>query len=287
MHNNLPKTLYKYLSNESQYLFDSLENNYWYFAHKDDFNDPSDFQVRWTTKNQKDILKKFIEHRHIRNKKDIFELLTNGSLSDYFQLALDQNILKKPELVNIFRGEDNPFEKIETFQNKIGILCLSTSNNNSMMYSHYSNNHKGICIEYNSERIFDHFKKDDQVNIAGAFVKYEHEQPNPFFLEQAGENQTKEYNNSLKQQILCKYDFWNYEEEYRVLRLPIDNKDNSNFSRSKLTLPDKSIRSIIFGHNCSIDFKNEVMAKLNPQIEFKQARVLHDRYNHVEIFEID
>lgn len=60
-----------------------------------------------------------------------------------------------------------PFQKnVDEYFNKVGILSLCEENTNLVMWSHYSDNHKGYCIEYNLDsNIINklNFENDDEI----------------------------------------------------------------------------------------------------------------------------
>lgn len=49
------------------------------------------------------------------------------------------------------RTENYYFNKI---QKEIGVYCLTTVPDSILMWSHYANNHKGVCLEYCGLNVF-------------------------------------------------------------------------------------------------------------------------------------
>lgn len=87
---------------------------------------------------------------------------------------------------------------IETIDKKWKILCFSTSQSNTLLWSHYADKHKGICIEFDIEK--------DKIFQCALKVQYEKKVPN--------------FGNDLNDYVLrliTKSDAWEYEDEYRIL----------------------------------------------------------------------
>lgn len=118
-------------------------------------------------------------------------------------------------------------EIVNTF--KKGVLCLSKKFNSPLMWSHYANQHKGLCIEYDMKDV-----KNEQVHeviyggsreiLTSEIVEW---------LDEPG-NDTR-----IKQVcLLTKSGEWRYESEWRMF--------------SSIGLGDSlpPIKSIIFGYKC-------------------------------------
>ncbi|MGG7447390.1 DUF2971 domain-containing protein [Kosakonia oryzendophytica] len=118
-------------------------------------------------------------------------------------------------------------EIVNTF--KKGVLCLSRKFDSPLMWSHYANQHKGICIEYDMRSV-----KGEHVHevIYGGSRKILTSEINEWLNNP--ENDTR-----LKQVcLLTKSGEWRYESEWRIFGpLGIGN-----------SLPP--IKSVIFGFKC-------------------------------------
>jgi len=98
-------------------------------------------------------------------------------------------------------------DKIKEFVlNDLRIICLTPHWNNMLMWSHYADSYKGICIEYDWSSL----ATDDFFRIRVFPVKYSN----------AFRDYTFDYNkiNGYKTlAALYKSDCWNYENEWRVV----------------------------------------------------------------------
>ena len=105
---------------------------------------------------------------------------------------------------------------------KIAICSFTENNKNNLMWSHYTNNHKGICVEYTAE-LFEYLK-----TLKGYIVywkvNYSEEPPIVKGLE--------DINSKVEKIIFNKQSEWKYENEHRVVffsdkdteYIPIDRK---------------------------------------------------------------
>jgi len=142
-----------------------------------------------------DILKQRIKVSRIEDSNDPFELLPCE-----FGKA----------------GIPSAFEDIKnSIDDKHGYLCFSTEWSNPVMWSHYADKHRGICLGFD-------FK--DEGDIPSGFVDY---LPNRIRYEDGIHSQMPAFLNAL---LWSKYEHWAYENEFRFLVL-LENiiKENKFF----------------------------------------------------------
>lgn len=89
----------------------------------------------------------------------------------------------------------------ERITEQIGVLCLSGVKNDILMWSHYADSHRGICLEFDGH--FEFFVNTQE-------VKYPPVRPriNPF-------RQSQE--EMMKAALLTKAEHWKYEQEWRLV----------------------------------------------------------------------
>ena len=107
-------------------------------------------------------------------------------------------------------------EMTEIFKN-IRIACFSTSPLNVLMYSHYTDKHKGICIEYD-------FSDFDTENTSLLEVKYKEELKIDSEIAQIMMKSDNDINEEISFLDLfrTKHLNWEYEKEYRVMTYDVD-----------------------------------------------------------------
>lgn len=147
-----------------------------------------------------------------------------------------------------------------------GIYSLSKTYNNELMWVHYSNSHKGYCIEYDFKDLEDfelkfsecnplsHMNRFDKVNYSEKLFQISKVAP--------------KYDDMIKF-LLSKSKKWKYEEEYRVI---------TSIS-GKFTYSNKCLKSVTFGLNMSELEKNFIIRKLKDKcIDFYQMYRIKDQF---------
>lgn len=178
---------YQPLSSEQHktWLIETLLENKIYCSHPADFNDPWDMKpLVKETYNEGDI-NKFIEY--LRNKHaSSFEKMKCTGEFIYDNAFLD-------ELARSF-----VLWHWEMFEKKFRVYCLTLSSDNLLMWSHYANNHRGICLEF-----------DTNNSVFGSAWNVEYHEEYPY--------SPWDNNFDVMRLALTKAKCWMYEREYRVL----------------------------------------------------------------------
>ncbi|KJR18275.1 DUF2971 domain-containing protein [Vibrio sp. S234-5] len=128
--------LYKYRST-SKFSLEGLINNELYFSKYTDFNDPFEFATPFPdlVKTYKKAEEKFVEY--YANKEIPKEV--------YLELI---NLVKTPS-EDVIKKRFDTLSEIKNNTQKMGIFCMSKTDGNILMWSHYAEEHKGFCIEFN------------------------------------------------------------------------------------------------------------------------------------------
>ena len=131
---------------------------------------------------------------------------------------------------------------------------------NTLMWAHYANSHKGICIKYKLSSTL--IKRDNK--ITGLFASVEYPEV-PFNIE-------SENHFEFNECFLIKQAEWKYENEVRLIYFNADNSDN--FQTLKLE-GDNKIEAIYFGYRCSQTEKDTIknILKNNSEIRFFQMKI--------------
>lgn len=194
----IPRKLYKYYSVNDN-LFNLIRNHSCWFSKPSDFNDPFDCNLDISIgRNPKEIM-------HNMDKSSMLRLLYDA-LSQKGDDVIDAGarIIKKPFLLkNII----NEIHKYYIDQN-IGVFCLSQDPANILMWSHYADSHKGICIEFDIKRGGFFYNNLLPVQYKRTYPKFElsdyHMEDDMMF--------------TMHQRAICTKSFlWKYEKEWRVI----------------------------------------------------------------------
>jgi Protein of unknown function (DUF2971) len=125
----------------------------------------------------------------------------------------------------------------------ITLSCFTDSYNNNVMWSHYANNHQGICVEYKSE-LFNYLKSLKGF-FAQNYVKYAKAPP------EIDASRYRDEENIWKM-IFTKQSEWSYEKEVRIVRL-------SNKDIEFIEFPQSLIKNVIVGSKAPEELINRVL----------------------------
>lgn len=147
-------------------------------------------------------------------------------------------------------------KKKDSFKNKlnnIGICCFTENKNSILMWSHYSDSHKGYCLEF--------FKKENElypVNYIKDFARtnyYENVKDSEFHIT---------YSKSIE---------WKYENEFRSI---VTNIDSKNPNSRKIKFDDKRLKAVYFGVKATDKLKMQVIKILEKN---------YSNYEDIELYE--
>ncbi len=182
----IQRHLYKYRTLNSN-LDKILINDELWFSNPNDFNDPFDCQIVVDSNNSQQEIEQFI----IKNS------LTPVSSIEATRLA--KIMISKPQewdkIVN---------ETIQTQINASGVCCFGGNADNILLWSHYTDSHKGVCLKFDVLADLDFFVFPMKVTYQPNYPIYNHLK-----------NQTQLVDSLIK----TKSDVWTYEEEVRIVKL--------------------------------------------------------------------
>ena len=231
--------LYKYYG-ENQFSPDRAfqENGFSVcFSRLSDLNDP--FESRF---NMEDLIPILFENSYKEFEK------TKQKLEEELNINLKKEDIEKGYIDGFKRKiKEQESEIIRKIEEKVRVFCLSKTNNNKLMWSHYSDSYKGLCIEFEFDEKSG-FPCDFENNIFK--VKYQdHLLKAPYDITPNSKS-IKEFTINM---LTTKDLVWNYENEYRSLGnvndLIIKNKNKNNFFTTTF-VKTECISNIIFGFKC-------------------------------------
>ncbi|MGE6300594.1 DUF2971 domain-containing protein [Serratia liquefaciens] len=222
-----------------KYTLDILMNDRIFFSKAENFNDPYDFLP---TVN-----------------------LTPEKIERYCNEALPVEVREGFKKAIVSTSEQE-VEKVfvENFRDNFAIFCATRDHKNFLMWSHYGDNHKGICIALktyknteNNEALHvetDQFKKVRNRSNETYFplfpVQYSNMRPPQFdFLGNVIDKKVPDF-------ILTKSEVWKYEDEVRAVML-ISNTDTQ-----LVKLKKNQIAEVFIGSQVPQEIKNKLIEKL-------------------------
>lgn len=204
--------VYKYHRN-NEFLENLIKDKSIWHSTANSFNDPFEFKSSLVENVDRDDVKNWLNSGRKKLEEDQLNQIT-----DYW-------LGRKVDMAKMLTEKIN--EKLSTG----GVSCFSWRHDNLLMWAHYADNHKGVCLEYNIAYSPDFFK--DLLP-----VRYTDDYPNIDYI--------KNGSKAITEIITTKSTHWSYEEEYRSC------KRESGLHSFDI----KSLRSIIFGCRCS---KEEIL----------------------------
>jgi hypothetical protein len=177
--------IYKY-TGISNYLDASLINHELYFNNPQNFNDP--FDCNFILDTDCSVIEKtnYIRENMARQGflQDKIDDIVTKALNDY---EFWGQMIKK--------GKDK-------FLNQIGVSCFSKTNENPLLWAHYSEKHKGICLVFETTLDREFFDRTYD-------VKYRSNYPKINFIRDRAR---------FDELVLTKSIDWIYEQEVRVMK---------------------------------------------------------------------
>jgi len=143
-------------------------------------------------------------------------------------------------------------DNLKSLLRGIGVVCLSTTPKNILMWSHYAKYHQGFVCEFKVKVYVEEDLAAAAIKLIAFPIDYKNERP-VFTYDEPSEME------ALKKFLLAKYDAWSYEREYRVLDFE-RGPGIHHYDRDNLLV------GIIAGAKmCSSDF-----SKLSKEVEILQ-----------------
>jgi hypothetical protein len=220
-------------------------------------------------------------YKYTKYRKDFFEnfqlkLSRFGEFNDPFEMMPGDFLLTLPqtELATIFTQHpllSDPDHHLECYQNvsagvraSLGVICFSGRSDSLLMWSHYADNHNGICIEFDTQSNF--FKKENleeyqfflsvKTSSEDASLwklrEVTYNKNRPLFIDPAElEHETESW--------FIKSDEWAYEKELRAL-IPLTNaihRDDMFFC----SINRDNVKAVTLGCQMDIMKKKEIFLR--------------------------
>ena len=135
-------------------------------------------------------------------------------------------------------------------RSQMGITCLSELDDSLLMWAHYANNHRGMCVEYELMEI------NRQLNFTPIPVIYSEDRAciRSLNLDTVGRDTTKVFLESLT----TKSSEWSYEKEWRIIRDDSACGDRWNAEKKGALLDMIRPTSVILGCMAKQEFSDTV-----------------------------
>lgn len=229
-------SLYKY-SKIDDYTLENLNKNQLYVNSVNNFNDPYEF---------------------------IFKYEVRDSLwIDFLKLIFEDSYTEIPSDVNkddIMRGITNHY--FAQLHDGIGAVCFTENENDDLLWAHYGDCHRGICVEFDNNLLpFSKCEKIEYVNEIYTIII----------------DDIAYYRDRIPiihgKSLIRKNTIWSYEKEWRLILE----------AKMLLDYQPTAIRSITFGFFCKSEDKLRIIkATSHLNVQYYDVARSKDRYRIVK-----
>ena len=195
-----------------------VEHNF-FFATRQSFNDPFDCAIPDLSQIPGTYLKRFVEEFVDRKFSEARE---------------DEKLQMIKKLMSVEALEDIR-NRLQKEVDKAGIVCFSKVRDDILMWAHYADKHKGLCLEFDGS---------SNCIFLGEAQPVEYEEYTPIPLHENSDRR-------LTRAILTKSKHWSNENEYRIFK--------PGAAGHKLNYPVELLTGIIFG--CMMPEKERASVK--------------------------
>ena len=230
-----------------------------YCSNPTSFNDPWDCKPHFNTEILNDSAER---QKHAQWVIDVCQ--RKSPIPPEAQERMRQTFLHNPaaaaKLINQLSGE-----MASDIDERYRVYCLGTNPQNLLMWSHYADSHRGICLEFSLRN-----------EIFCAALKCEYSSAYPIMKLHDNSDDTALLS------LLAKSDVWSYEKEYRLIAqdeskaFPDSESLKSNGHFLKFT--QGALVSVITG--CQSDHQriHDLVKSVDPTVAVKQATRVPNRF---------
>jgi hypothetical protein len=240
-------------STVSEETIKSLESGEVWFSDPEGFNDPYDCNLNVNSELTLDEIKKYM---HLIAITYGWELPPRSVINDFH---LNQRV----RFSEIYRKEIKNY----------GISCFSLRDDSLLMWSHYADKHKGMCLTFNTKR--------DELFFKGIFpVLYTKQYPEFNIAKEALKHNSIDQSlaiNSMFFMLGFKSIDWLYEKELRLVR----QKQSDEPFRGLVKFNKLSLIDLKFGTKTSDDDIYKV-CKILSSLEYNHVRIWRARLSNFE-----
>jgi hypothetical protein len=204
--------LYKYLQPGR---VDVLKNRNIRFTQPGDFNDPFEFRPQIQAAASDEQVRTYVENNFDQLVEQ--ELDKYGALTQLVPQATMRELLRTqkarlPELFRLLEPQmlENVSSALDRFLNQnVGVLCLSEVRDSILMWGHYTDDHRGFVLGFDSNHSFFSKRRSGQDEFGFLRqVEYQHQRPNVVLSD-----------TSSPAWFQTKSEQWAYEKEWRTVRV--------------------------------------------------------------------
>lgn len=271
--------LFKYLKPER---IDILKNKSIRFSQPSVFNDPFEFKPVISTVASPEYVEKYFN-----DNLDVLVETELSNLTEHFRYKVSKSDLR--DMWNDFFASHKHFlsQKLENTATKfsdvfteksnelIGVLSLTEKCDNLLMWAHYADSHRGICLGFDATADFFNRKRSENDEFYHLRkVEYSGKRPSKSMTDMCSTDM-----------FLLKSNDWKYEQEWRICSVLIDaNTINEQVSPTAylFNLPGSAITEVIVGANADEALITSINEILNNDSELSHVKLKRAKVSKCE-----
>ncbi|MBL0568965.1 DUF2971 domain-containing protein [Aeromonas hydrophila] len=179
--------------------------------------------------------------------KPTLKLTSSATLNDPFEKIVPSDLDEMTlEMYSAATNKDSKIKLSRTFNNitnriynrACGIVSLSETPRNILMWSHYTNQHKGICIGYKSNMLVNKEKEnpDYPCHYQPIKINYDNRRFDKYTDIIKGATLSEVRREILTKSLTTKSNDWMYEKEHRLIIPMLDYDDIKYIGKDSLSL---------------------------------------------------
>jgi hypothetical protein len=252
------RVLYHWQRFDAEHLAKTLKDLVIYCSSPVDFNDPWDCKPFFNT----EILNDPEENeKHVAWAVDLCRRRTAMSETDIE--AMKETLRNDPaRSTALIRDQSESMEA--AILRRYRVYCLGPDFESVLMWAHYADSHKGICLEFSLRN-----------DVMCSALKCEYLKEFPIM-----KLHSREDADALRV-LLAKADPWNYEEEYRIVAQEREHAVGTGTlitDKGFLKLPKGALVSVIVGCRGDYEKVSKLVQALAPDVKVKRAVQVQNCY---------
>lgn len=232
------------------YELSNLRNGIAFFGDIKNFNDPSEGMIR--LQRLVHSSSPFSEKSLIDGARILFSDINSNWMLPAWLIHAIRSALNKNSLWEVFVDLNKVVKDTERYRNELRVLCTTPISMHSLMWAHYADSHKGICIEYEVDY------SNLPTGISSIPVNYTNE-----FKHYLVSDFLLNPSDFLARLLFTKHSDWSYESEWRFVLY----NGNTTLDLS----PSFKIISVTSGLKCE---KDKALKELCTEKEIKLYKVI-------------
>ncbi len=167
---------------------------------------------------------------------------------------------------------------LNAMNQEVGILCLTEKHDNLLMWAHYTLNHSGFVIGFDTQSsFFDQRRKTNEIRGHLKKVRYTKKRPELTLIDPSISRE-QNFDRWVNDIFFVKSEHWEYEKEWRMVLTLRDCQQVIQKGSNTIHLfpfPKDSVKSVILGCKMSAKKKESIV-----------KTIMQDQnYSHVEIMQ--